>query len=103
MNIPPEKESHSRIRYRRVGVYDVAYEERLPFSLRIYSLLDELRAIRERMAPAKRLLADAMKLAPMAFIAYIATSFWRGVHSAIHLYWLIVMFDWVCHSHRSRG
>ena len=103
MNGPPGKASRGRFRYRRYGVYDVTYEAAgSPFTLGIHSLLDGLWAIHEKMPAVRRLLADTIKLAPAAFIAYMVTAIWRGIYWAINLHWLSILFDAVCHSRHSR-
>jgi len=49
-----------------------------------------------------RQLIDTIKLAPAEFVAYMVTTIWRGIYSAINLYWLSVLCDRVCRSCRLR-
>lgn len=94
MNVP-EKAPRGRFRYRRYGVYDLTYEDAAPppFMLRIYLLLDGLRVICEEIPYVARQLVDTIKLAPAEFVAYMVTSVWLGVYSAVNLYWLSVLLD----------
>ncbi|KAH0826870.1 hypothetical protein J3R83DRAFT_4409 [Lanmaoa asiatica] len=93
--MPPGKNSRGRFRYRRYGVYDLTYEDATSpsITLRIYSLLDGLQAIYEKIPHVRRQLADTVKLAPMEFIAYMATTVWQGIYLAINLYWVNILFD----------
>lgn len=104
MNIPLAKASRSRFRYRRFGVYDLTYEDAAlpPFASRIYSLLDGLGAIYKEMPYVRRQVVDAIKLAPVEFIAYMVTTIWQGMYSAINLYWLSTLFEKVCRFRPSR-
>lgn len=102
--MPPKKAlPRSRFRYRRYGVYDLTYEDHTSpsLTLRIYSLSDRFRAIREKIPYVRRHLADTIELAPAEFIAYMVTTIWRGIYLAINLYWLSVLFDKVCRPCRS--
>lgn len=95
MNTSPRKAQTSRFRYRRYGVYDLTYEDvARPLSAsRIYSLLDGFRAIFEAIPHVKRQIADMIMLAPAEFVAYVIITVWKGIYSAINLYWLSVLFD----------
>ncbi|KAG6371979.1 P-loop containing nucleoside triphosphate hydrolase protein [Boletus reticuloceps] len=95
MNVPPGKASRGRFRYRRYGVYDLTYEDAASssFTLRIYSLLDDLWAICKEIPYVRRQLVDSIKLAPAELMAYMVTTIWHGIYPAINLYWLAVLFD----------
>lgn len=97
MDVPPGKASRVPFRRRRYGVYDLAYEvPESPSTLRIYSLLDRLRAVHAKFPAVRRLVVDTINLAPVAFVAYMAGTVWQGVYRAINLYCLTVFFDRVC-------
>lgn len=100
MNIPPVKASRGQFRCRRYGVYDLTYEDVAspPFTSRTYSLLDGFRAICKEIPHVRRQLVDTTRLAPAEFVAYMVTTVWLGIYSAINLYWLSVLFDRVCRS-----
>ncbi|KAI9568052.1 P-loop containing nucleoside triphosphate hydrolase protein [Boletus coccyginus] len=95
MNVRAKKSSRGRFRCRRYGVYDLTYEDSTspPFTLRIYSLWDGFLAICEEIPYVVRQLIDTIKLAPAEFVVYMVTTIWRGIYSAINLYWLSVLCD----------
>ncbi|KAG8216277.1 P-loop containing nucleoside triphosphate hydrolase protein [Butyriboletus roseoflavus] len=95
MDVPAGTASRSRFRRRRYSVYDLTYEDTISptLTLRIYSLLDWFRAIYKMTPYVRRHFWDTIKLAPAEFIAYIVTTIWEGVYSAINLYWLSTLFE----------
>ena len=54
---------------------------------------DRIKRSRAHLLAVARQLVDTIKLAPAEFVAYMVTSVWLGVYSAVNLYWLSVLLD----------
>ncbi|KAF9242027.1 P-loop containing nucleoside triphosphate hydrolase protein [Melanogaster broomeanus] len=93
-DVGPEHVSGSRFQRRRYGIYEIAYDDVTPTprTLGVLPLLDEFREVRKRAPYVRALLTDIMNLAPAAFVVYMMTAMWRGVASAINLYFLSYLF-----------
>ncbi|KAF9220125.1 P-loop containing nucleoside triphosphate hydrolase protein [Gyrodon lividus] len=91
----PEGVTGSRFRRRRYGIYEIVYEDvgSPPQTLCVRPLLDGSWEICEKAPYVRALLADILQLAPAAFIAYMMTTVWHSVSSAINLYFLSFLFN----------
>ncbi|KIK91850.1 hypothetical protein PAXRUDRAFT_34763 [Paxillus rubicundulus Ve08.2h10] len=95
VGVGPENVTGCKIRRRRHGIYEIAYEDdtSTPQLLSVHPFLDAFWQIRESAPYAQALVTDMVKLAPGAFVTYMMTTVWRSISSAINIYFLSLLFN----------
>jgi hypothetical protein len=83
-DVPPDLTS---VRYRRWGIYTVAFNKPHPSGPSVCSIIDGLaRVLREDVPPAGRLIAQLFRMAPMAFSIHALCTVWMGIAPAFYFY-----------------
>jgi hypothetical protein len=78
---------HPDVRYRRWGIYTVAFDKPQSCGPSVRSITDGVaRVLREDVPPAGRLIAQLFRMAPVAFSIHVLCTVWMGIAPALYFY-----------------